>query len=108
MTKKEYARIHWWLRKNYGRPQKCESLTCIGVSKNYDWALAKGKNHSKERENYKRLCRVCHAKEVKYRQVCQKVMRLEKKLRKRNELRIKNTVPLVNVNRLRNGLNRQE
>lgn len=62
MTRKEYISIHSWLRKNYGRPQECESSDCNGKSKTYDWALKQGKDHSKSRINYKRLCRSCHVK----------------------------------------------
>jgi len=56
----EYARIHYWLKKNYGQTKICESETCKGLSKIYDWSLKQGKHHEKKRENYWRLCRQCH------------------------------------------------
>lgn len=58
----EYARAHYWLRRNYGMMPICEADNCKNKSKKFDWALKKGKVHGKIRENYIRLCRSCHMK----------------------------------------------
>ena len=59
---KEYDRIHYWLRQNFGKSQCCENKQCCKISKVYDWVLKKGCNHQKKRNNYIRLCRKCHIK----------------------------------------------
>lgn len=58
---REYARIHYWLRLNFGHANKCESQTCKGISKSFGWALLHGKKYEKVRENYIRLCKSCHS-----------------------------------------------
>jgi len=62
ITTSEYLRIHTWLKKNYGTPQKCESLVCGGACKVFHWALKKGKEYEKNREHFKRFCASCHRK----------------------------------------------
>lgn len=57
---KEYANIHGWLRRNYGVPRMCESDSCVGTSKVYDWAKKRGVEHARNRNHYLRLCRKCH------------------------------------------------
>lgn len=59
---KEYARIHHWVRTTFGKANKCENPKCEGKSHTFDWALRKGKNHEKKRQNYMQLCRPCHIK----------------------------------------------
>ena len=60
MDKNYYARIHWWIRKNYGTANHCENPDCQHTSKYFDWALLKGKEYEPKRENFYQLCRRCH------------------------------------------------
>lgn len=55
----DYAKIHAWLRKKYGRATKCEMKGC-GSKSLFQWALKKGKDYEKKRENFKQLCAGCH------------------------------------------------
>jgi len=52
-----YSMIHQWLRKNF---KKEECLHCKIKNKTLDFALINGKKHSRNRKNYKILCRKCH------------------------------------------------
>lgn len=61
ISKEEYNNIHQWLRKNYGSATKCTSKKCKGISKNYQWALVKGKTYGKNIKNFKQLCKSCHS-----------------------------------------------
>lgn len=56
----EYARIHYWLRRNFGMPAICENQQCEKKSELYEWALKRGYEHAKVRQNYIRLCHTCH------------------------------------------------
>ncbi len=58
----EYVSIHSWMRRYYGSANKCEMKGCSGKSKNYSYALLKGKKYERNRKNYWQLCRICHAK----------------------------------------------
>jgi len=55
-----YNTIHHWLHDNYGSAIRCESLKCKRKSKQFDWALIKGKKYEHNRNNFKQLCRSCH------------------------------------------------
>lgn len=55
-----YRAKHIWLRSNYGKAKKCEGKSCKGISKNYQWALIKGKICQHKRENFMQLCASCH------------------------------------------------
>lgn len=58
-----YYGIHDWLRKNYGKANKCENPECKCKNiKRYEWALIKGKNCERKRENFWKLCSSCHKK----------------------------------------------
>lgn len=57
-----YWTIHQWLAKNFGKANMCEGEQCNGKSKVYDWALKKGKDYEKNRDNFINLCRSCHKK----------------------------------------------
>ena len=59
--KPKYGAVHWWLRKVFGKPQTCEHEDCSGKSKTYDWAVLHGKEYERKRENFIRLCRICHS-----------------------------------------------
>jgi len=59
----EYYRIHNWLSYHHGKANKCENEKCKSVSpKRYEWALLKGKDYKKDRNNYIMLCPSCHRK----------------------------------------------
>ena len=59
----EYFRIHNWLSYHYGKASKCENTDCKNIKpKRFEWALIKGKQHSRNIENYIQLCPSCHRK----------------------------------------------
>ena len=58
----EYFRIHNWLKYHHGKANKCENELCESTCKNFDWALLKGKEHKRDRNNYIQLCKSCHSK----------------------------------------------
>ena len=53
-----YIGIHIWLRKTFIRPLNCEN--CHKSNCRFEWALIKGKNYSRKRENFWNLCVSCH------------------------------------------------
>lgn len=55
-----YNSLHWWIRRHWGRADKCENNRCSRESGKYQWALIKGKKYEKKRSNFKMLCRKCH------------------------------------------------
>lgn len=57
----EYESVHSWLRYHYGSPAICEATDCLKISTRYDWALKKGKEYDRSRDNFLRLCRKCHS-----------------------------------------------
>jgi len=57
-----YARVHHWLKKNYGRAHKCESKKCNGSSKSFQWSKKKKRTYEEKRNNFWMLCRSCHSK----------------------------------------------
>lgn len=57
-----YGSLHDWLGRKFGSASKCEGSECKGVSIVYQWALIKGKEYEKKRENFMMLCRACHYK----------------------------------------------
>lgn len=63
-----YQSAHVWLRSHFGTPAHCEN--CNGEnakSKRYDWAhLAGNGRHSRNRDDYIRLCRSCHVRFDRY------------------------------------------
>lgn len=62
LNKKQYDIIHSWLIRKHGSANQCVSLTCTGKSKNFQWALLKGKLYEKNPENFIQLCASCHMK----------------------------------------------
>jgi len=59
----EYFRIHAWLIYNHGKATKCENENCKSVNpKRYEWALLKGEDYKKDRNNFIQLCPSCHRK----------------------------------------------
>jgi len=57
--KPTYGIVHYWLRQNFGIPQKC--LFC-GMQKKCQWALIKGNKYERKRENFIPLCSKCHVR----------------------------------------------
>jgi len=57
----EYASIHHWLRKNYGRADKCELKSCSKRVPRFAWALKNGCEYERKRKNFMMLCNSCHA-----------------------------------------------
>jgi hypothetical protein len=60
---REYFRIHGWLSFHHGKAKKCENENCASVNpKRFEWALLKGKDYERNRNNYIQLCPSCHRK----------------------------------------------
>ena len=60
---KEYFRIHNWLSYHHGKAFKCENELCESKNpKKFEWALLKGREYTKDRNNYIMLCPSCHRK----------------------------------------------
>jgi len=67
-----YTGIHVWLKTTFGKPNKCENKDCVyprkGAKKTlikpcwFEWALIKGKEMKRRRENFIMLCLACHRK----------------------------------------------
>lgn len=57
-----YWSVHGWILKNFGKADFCQNPQCLKVSKTYDWALLKGKDYEKNKDNFISLCRSCHKK----------------------------------------------
>ena len=55
-----YQYIHLWLAKNHGSPQLCENFYCQEKSKRYEWAVIRELGYERKRENFWRLCKICH------------------------------------------------
>lgn len=68
-----YCGIHTWLRKNFGKANRCENPKChyprMGAKKwlekpyGYEWALKKGKEYKRKRNHFIQLCTSCHRKQ---------------------------------------------
>lgn len=59
---RNYSNVHQWLRNHHGKASKCENPECVGKSIKYSWALIKGKNYEKNKNNFMQLCYSCHVK----------------------------------------------
>lgn len=56
-----YIGIHAWLRRTYGKAAKCENPKCEAEDvKRFEWALKKGFEYERKRENFIQLCKSCH------------------------------------------------
>ena len=56
-----YMGIHKWLVITFGKANKCEQCGIIH-NKRYHYALLKGKEYQRKRENFWMLCASCHKK----------------------------------------------
>jgi len=56
-----YFTIHSWLKRHFGKANKCEEPGCKEISNRFHWALIKGKKYIHKRENFWMLCASCHA-----------------------------------------------
>jgi len=50
---------HAFIKRWWGKANKCESANCTGRSQRYDWANISGK-YLRTRDDYMMLCRSCH------------------------------------------------
>lgn len=57
-----YGALHDWIRRNYGKPNKCENSECSYRNpKRYEWANISGK-YKRDISDWKPLCSSCHRK----------------------------------------------
>lgn len=61
----KYNTKHNWIRKKYGKPQKCEHCGTIEV-RMYHWANISGR-YKRDIEDWIRLCVPCHSKFDRFR-----------------------------------------
>jgi len=62
-SKWKYGNIHHWMLNHYGNATKCENKKCQSKNpKRYEWALRKGKQYERDRNNFIQLCPSCHRK----------------------------------------------
>jgi len=66
--------IFMWLRKEYGKANKCENTNCDKKSNNYVWTLKVGEQHNHNRDDYIMLCKKCSIRknENKYQRTTKK------------------------------------
>ena len=57
-----YQKIHCWLRYHYRKANHCDNPECPKTCKYFSWALKKGKELEKNRDNFIQLCYSCHTK----------------------------------------------
>jgi hypothetical protein len=58
IDKREYAKIHQWLAKNYGKADHCDK--CTKPTRRFQWALKKGCEYDYNVNNFIQLCTSCH------------------------------------------------
>lgn len=51
--------IHMWIRKHWGKPNKCENKECEKKSNKYEWSNIDHK-YSRDRKDWLMLCILCH------------------------------------------------
>lgn len=56
----KYQALHAWIRKHHLPADHCCNPKCLGKSKEYQWALKKGKKYSRDIKDYQQMCRSCH------------------------------------------------
>lgn len=56
-----YAKVHDWIKSNYGKATKCSNPECkSGNYHRFEWALRKGCTYENNIENFMQLCASCH------------------------------------------------
>lgn len=55
-----YSTVHTWLQSRFGKASLCENYYCEHRSVVFQWALIKGKEYDRKRDNFWQLCKVCH------------------------------------------------
>ena len=58
----KYEGVHSWLRRKFGKANKCENPDCLKQSSIFQWSLINGKNYQKRRKNFQQFCITCHQK----------------------------------------------
>ena len=53
-----YGAIHTYLRKHFPKTGTCDE--CGTTGKRTEYALIKGREYSRDREDYRELCKLCH------------------------------------------------
>ncbi len=56
-----YSGVHSWIRKTFGKADRCENIECPEKSKNYQWANV-SKIYKRAAEDWIKLCVSCHQK----------------------------------------------
>lgn len=57
--KAKYSSVHWWVRRTFGRPTKCERCLRHFPTRLVHWANKSGR-YARERTDWIRLCYWCH------------------------------------------------
>jgi len=58
---KHYNNCHAYINRKYGKASKCENPECEYENpKRFEWALLKGREYSKDINDYIQLCPSCH------------------------------------------------
>lgn len=58
----QYRTVHNWLNRHYGKAALCENSNCLKTSTAFEWALKKGYQYAKKKDNFLQLCTSCHRK----------------------------------------------
>jgi len=59
--KASYGAKHARIKRKFGKADKCENKTCLGISKRYEWANKSGL-YKPEKNDWMSLCTSCHRK----------------------------------------------
>lgn len=60
--KYHYINIHKWITYHYGKANRCEFCNSSDSNRRFHYALIKGKEYERNRDNYIMLCPSCHKK----------------------------------------------
>ena len=74
MTDREYSSIHYWIRKQSGKPTHCEN--CSKTTGKLEWSNV-SQEYKRELSDWQMLCTSCHAAYDKYKDYCAKGHRLD-------------------------------
>ncbi len=56
-----YNSVHYFVRRNFGKPNKCEHCKGIFEGRKVEWANKSGQ-YRRDRDDWIRLCAKCHRK----------------------------------------------